>query len=53
MMSNVGSAYKIAERNPGVDTSGVCRVLRNLEKSPTQRLRAAMIHGRVFSTPQR
>ena len=46
-------AYKIAEHNPGVDAGGVYRVLRNLEKSPTERLRAAMIHGRLFSTQQR
>ena len=46
-------AYKIAERNPGVDAGGVYRVLRNLEKSPSERLRAAMIHGRLFSTQQR
>jgi hypothetical protein len=28
--------------------SGVYRVLRNLEKTPTERLRAALQHGRLF-----
>lgn len=46
-------AYGIAERNPGIDAGGVYRVLRNLEKPPAQRLRAAMIHGRLFSSKQR
>jgi hypothetical protein len=46
-------AYGIAERNPGVDAGGVYRVLRNLEKPPAQRLRAAMMHGRLFSSERR
>jgi len=45
-------AYAIAERS-GVDASGVYRVLRNLEKTPTQRLRAALQHGRLFVLPSR
>jgi hypothetical protein len=46
-------ARGIAEQNPGVDVGGVYRVLRNLEKTPAQRLRAAMIHGRLFSSQRR
>jgi hypothetical protein len=46
-------AHRIAQRNPGVDAGGVYRVLRNLEKPPAQRLRAAMIHGRLFSSERR
>ena len=41
-------AYAIAEEHPGVDAGGVYRVLRNLEKSPSERLRAALFHGRLF-----
>jgi len=46
-------AHQIAGRHPGVDAGGVYRVLRNLEKTPSQRLRAAMIHGRLFSSQRR
>jgi len=41
-------AHEIAQANPGLDVSGVYHVLRNLEKTPTQRLRAALHHGRLF-----
>ncbi len=41
-------AQRIAERHPGVDVGGVYHVLRNLEKTPSQRLRAALDHGRLF-----
>jgi hypothetical protein len=41
-------AQRIAERHPGVDAGGVYRVLRNLEKTPTERLRAGLAHGRLF-----
>ncbi|HEY2410453.1 MAG TPA: hypothetical protein VGM29_17090 [Polyangiaceae bacterium] len=46
-------AHEIAAEQPGMDVSGVYRVLRNLEKTPSERLRAALQHGRLFSTPQR
>jgi hypothetical protein len=46
-------AWRIADRHPGVDAGGVYRVLRNLEKTPAQRLRAALIHGRLFSSKRR
>jgi len=35
-------ARHIAERNPGMDPGGVYHVLRNLEKTPTERLRQAL-----------
>jgi hypothetical protein len=41
-------ARLIAARHPGVDPGGVYRVLRNLEKSPSERLNAALLHGRLF-----
>ncbi len=41
------NAQRIAERNPSVDVDGIYRVLRNLEKTPTERLRAALYHGRL------
>ncbi len=41
-------AHEIAARNPGMDAGGVYRVLRNLRKSPSERLRAALEHGRAF-----
>jgi hypothetical protein len=41
-------AQRIAERHPGVDVGGIYRVLRNLEKSPSERLRAALQHGTFF-----
>jgi hypothetical protein len=46
-------AHQVAKRHPGVEVAGVYRVLRNLEKTPSQRLRAAMIHGRLFSSRRR
>lgn len=46
-------AHEIAARHPGMDPSGVYRVLRNLEKSPSERLRAALQHGRLFRTHAR
>jgi hypothetical protein len=41
-------AHQIASRNSGVDVGGIYRVIRNLEKSPSERLRAALHHGRLF-----
>ncbi|MBX3191110.1 MAG: hypothetical protein KF819_29200 [Labilithrix sp.] len=41
-------ARRIASRHPGVDPGGVYRVLRNLEKTPSERLRASLDHGRLF-----
>jgi hypothetical protein len=41
-------ARRIAERHPGMDAGGVYRVLRNLERTPSERLRAALRHGRLF-----
>jgi hypothetical protein len=41
-------AREIAARHPGMDPGGVYRVLRNLEKTPSARLRAALEHGRLF-----
>jgi hypothetical protein len=43
-------AYDIAKQHAGMDAGGVYRVLRNLEKTPTERLRAALQHGRLFRT---
>jgi hypothetical protein len=40
-------ANAIAERH-GVDAGGVYHVLRNLEKTPSQRLRDALQRGRLF-----
>jgi hypothetical protein len=39
-------AHRIAAAHPGMDVSGVYHVLRNLEKRPAVRLRAALQHGR-------
>jgi hypothetical protein len=39
-------AREIAADYPGMDVSGVYHVLRNLEKTPTERLRAALVNGR-------
>jgi hypothetical protein len=41
-------ATDIASRHPGMDVSGVYHVLRNLEKTPSERLRAGLAHGRLF-----
>jgi hypothetical protein len=46
-------AHRIAERYPGTDVGGVYHVLRNLEKTPSERLRASLLHGRLFSLHQR
>lgn len=46
-------AHEIAARHPGMDASGVYRVLRNLEKTPSERLGAALQHGRLFRTHAR
>jgi hypothetical protein len=46
-------AHRIALQHPGVDVGGVYHVLRNLEKTPAQRLRAALLHGRLFGTQRR
>jgi hypothetical protein len=44
-------AHAIAERH--VDAGGVYHVLRNLEKTPSQRLRAALQRGRLFGIRSR
>ncbi|MCA9599539.1 MAG: hypothetical protein KC776_39795 [Myxococcales bacterium] len=41
-------AHSIAARHAGVDVGGIYHVLRNLEKTPSERLRAALRHGRLF-----
>lgn len=45
-------AKAIAEREK-VDASGVYHVLRNLQKTPTERLRAGLQHGRAFRLHRR
>jgi hypothetical protein len=40
----------IASRHPGMDASGAYHVLRNLEKIPSERLRAALAHGKLFGS---
>jgi hypothetical protein len=46
-------ARDIAALHSGMDACGVYHVLRNLEKSPTERLRAALHHGRVLGSHPR
>jgi hypothetical protein len=46
-------ADELAERNCGVDVGGIYRVLRNLEKTPAERLRSALSHGRLFGVQSR
>jgi hypothetical protein len=46
-------ATEIAQRHPDTDVGGVYHVLRNLEKTPTERLRAALRHGRLFGFHRR
>jgi hypothetical protein len=46
-------AHRIASRHPGTDVGGVYRVLRNLEKTPSERLKAALHHGRLFGFNRR
>jgi len=41
-------ARLIASQHPGMDAGGVYHVLRNLEKTPSERLGAALRHGRLF-----
>jgi hypothetical protein len=41
-------AAQIAAGDPDRDVTGIYRVLRNLEKNPTQRLRAGLQQGRLF-----
>ncbi len=41
-------AHEIARNHPQTDVGGIYRVLRNLRKTPTERLRAALDHGRQF-----
>jgi hypothetical protein len=43
-------ARLIASQHPGMDTSGVYHVLRNLEKTPSERLGASLAHGRLFGS---
>lgn len=46
-------ARRIASRHPGTDVGGVYHVLRNLEKTPSERLKAALHHGRLFGLNRR
>lgn len=46
-------AREIASRHPGMDVGGVYHVLRNLQQTPSQRLAAALRHGRFFRTDPR
>jgi hypothetical protein len=41
-------ARRIVAAHPGIDASGVYHVIRNLEKTPSERLRAALQHGQLF-----
>jgi hypothetical protein len=43
-------ARLIASQHPGMDASGVYHVLRNLQKTPSERLRTALAHGRLFGS---
>lgn len=40
-------AHAIAARHPGVDIGGVYHVLRNLQRSPSERLRRGLAFGRL------
>jgi hypothetical protein len=40
-------AHEIVGSDPRIDVNGVYRVLRNLEKTPSERLRDALYHGRL------
>jgi len=40
-------AHEIAARNPGIDVGGVYHVLRNLERSPAERLRRGLAFARL------
>ena len=46
-------AHEIAGQWPDVDIGGIYRVLRNLEKTPSERLAAALHHGRLFRIYER
>jgi hypothetical protein len=41
-------ARAIASTHPGMDAGGLYHVLCNLEKTPSERLAAALSHGRLF-----
>jgi hypothetical protein len=40
-------AHEIVERHPELDVSDVFHALRNLHRSPSERLRRALAHGRL------
>lgn len=42
-------AHAIVEKYPHLDPSGVYHTLRNLERSPEERLRRGLRHGRIRS----
>lgn len=46
-------AHSIATEYRGIDAGGIYRVLRNLEKTPAERLRAGLMHGRLFGSQSR
>lgn len=39
-------AHRIVEQNPNLDVSDVFHALRNLQRTPSERLRRALRHGR-------
>jgi hypothetical protein len=39
-------AYRIVAKHPELDVSDVFHALRNLERTPSERLRRALTHGR-------
>jgi len=45
-------AHDLAAAHPGVDVSGIYHVLRNLQKTPAERLRTALDHGRALIRPR-
>ena len=44
-------AHEIAAQHPGLDVSGVYHVINNLLRTPEQRLRRGLAHGRLRLHP--
>lgn len=40
-------AHQLVEQHPELDVSGVYHTLRNLNRSPSERLRRGLAHGRL------
>ena len=40
-------AHRIVEENPGLDASDVYHTLRNFQRSPAERLKRGLRHGRA------